>query len=162
MPTPRHVLILARILFVIGATGVVVLMLGPYQGLELRFGMTDKPAHAIAAFFATQALFAIAPRWRRLDLALAVLLGGALMEMAQGLTGRSMSMTDFAADALGVGVALMPGLIEQLRYHVRRSPNVSFADLRRVDRRKPRRRTKAGGEQPQTPAVARTRGLSPH
>lgn len=51
-----------------------------------------------------------------------------------------MCFGDFAADALGVVVALMPGLIEQLRYHARRSPDVSFSDLRKRDRRRSRRR----------------------
>lgn len=140
MLTPRHALFLLRLLAVAGTVGLVILLLGPYQGLELRFGMTDKPAHAIAAFFFTQALFMVAPGWRRLDLALIVLLLGALVEVAQGATGRSMSISDFAADGLGVSVALVPGLIEQLRRHVRTSPDVAFAEIRKGDRRQSRGR----------------------
>lgn len=111
-------------------------MLGPFQGLEHVFGLTDKPAHAIAAFAVTQILFAVAPRRRRTDLAVVMLVFGVLTELAQGLTGRSMFLADFSADALGIGIALLPGMIEQLRRLVRTSPDATFASLAWADRRR--------------------------
>jgi len=160
MLTPRCLLVLLRIVAFASAVGLAILMLGPYQGLEIEFGLSDKPAHAIAAFFVAQGLFLVAPRWRRLDLALIVLLSGAVIEVAQALTGRSMSLSDFAADVLGIAVALMPGAIEQLRRHVRQSPDVAFANIRKGDRRQSRKRrpraySAAGGGSPRAQNTAR-------
>lgn len=140
MLTPRRVLAALRIAFVVGSVGLMVLLLGPFQGLEHVFGLTDKPAHAIASFAVAQALFAIAPRWRRTDLAMIMLVFAIATELAQGLTGRSMSISDFGADALGIGVALIPGMIEQLRRLVRKFPDASFASIAKGDRRKNRPR----------------------
>ena len=134
--TPRRIVLLLRIVAVACGMGMVVLMLGPFQGLERVFGLGDKPAHAVAFFCVATGLFAIVPNWRRGDIALGVLLLGVLSEGLQGLTGRSMSLTDFMADASGVLIALIPGWIERLRLLARTHPDAGFAEIRAADRRK--------------------------
>lgn len=131
-------LILCRIATVLAAAALTGLMLGPFQGLEARLGFTDLQAHALAFFALTLLMFLVAPRWRRGDLAIAVLSFGVLVEMAQGLTGRSMSLADLAADALGVATALAPGLIEQFRRAVRMRPEQPVFSTGPTDRRRRR------------------------
>ena len=114
------------------------LMLGPFQGLERAFGLSDKAAHAIAFFAATTGLFLIAPGWRRSDIALGAAGFGVAIEALQGLTGRSMSATDVLADLLGIGVALIPGLIEQVRWMARAHPDLTLAEINAQDRRRTR------------------------
>ena len=102
------------------AAGAVVL-LGPFQGLEREFGLSDGAAHAMLFYLSTLGAFAAFPQRRRTDLALGMLALAALTEALQGLTGRSMSVGDLAADALGVAAAAAPALIERLRYVLRAS-----------------------------------------
>lgn len=142
-------LTLSRIATVLAAGALTVLMLGPFQGLEARLGFTDLQAHALAFFALTLLTFLVAPRWRRSDLALAVLSFGVLVELAQGLTGRSMSVADLTADALGVAAALAPGVIEQFRRAVRLRPDQPVFSAGPTDRR--RRRWAAHA--PSTPSV---------
>ena len=113
-----------------------MLMLGPFQGLELVFGLGDKPAHAIAFFCITMGLFAVAPNWRRGDIALGVVFVGVVSEVLQAMTGRSMSMTDLMADGAGTLVALVPGWIERLRLLARTFPDAGLTEIRAADRRK--------------------------
>lgn len=133
--TPRHLVNAARIAAVMCAVGLTVLLLGPFQGLERVFGLSDTAAHAIAFFFVTTGLFLVAPTWRRGDLAMLALGAAVLIELVQGLTGRSMSLGDVAADSVGVIVAMAPGLIEQLRWMARRYPDTALSDISARDRR---------------------------
>ncbi len=133
--TPNRLVALLRVSALFAAIGLTVLFLGPFTYLVDVFHVTDKDAHALAFFGVTVALFAIAPRWRRTDLALAALAFGVLIELAQGLTGRSLSVTDLMADGVGILVALIPGAVERLRHHVRTSPDSDFASIRARDRR---------------------------
>lgn len=135
--TPNRVVALLRVAAAASAVGLTLLLLGPFQGLEQVFHLSDKEAHALAFFGVTVGLFSIAPRWRRTDLALAALAFGVLIELAQGLTGRSVSLVDLIADSVGILAALVPGLVERLRHHVRTSPDVDFAVIRSLDRRRP-------------------------
>ena len=136
--TPRKIVRLARAGAAVSTLLLAFLMLGPFQGIEQAFGLSDKAAHAIAFFAATTGLFLIAPNWRRGDIALGAAALGVLIELLQGLTGRSMSMTDVLADFLGIGVALIPGLIEQVRWMARAHPDLTLAEIARQDRRRPR------------------------
>jgi hypothetical protein len=61
MLTPRTLQRCFKAFFAIAFASLMVVMLGPFQDLELRFGLTDKEAHAIAFFAVTNALFIIAP-----------------------------------------------------------------------------------------------------
>lgn len=133
--TPNRLVALLRVCALFSAVGLTILFLGPFTYLVDVFHVTDKEAHALAFFGVTLGLFAIAPRWRRTDLALAALAFGVLIELAQGLTGRSVSLTDLMADGVGILAALAPGMVERLRHHVRTSPDVDFARIRARDRR---------------------------
>lgn len=139
--TPRKIVRLARVGAAVSTLLLAFLMLGPFQGLEQAFGLSDKAAHAIAFFAATTGLFLIAPKWRRGDIALGAAAFGVAIEALQGLTGRSMSVTDVLADFLGIGVALIPGLIEQVRWMARAHPDLTLAEIAEQDRRRVRVRT---------------------
>lgn len=84
----------------------LILMLGPFGGVEAASGISDKVAHFIVfglILWSFGVLFLRLPRlWAAV---LAVALGGAV-EVAQGLVGRDADILDLAADAAGVAVAL--------------------------------------------------------
>lgn len=122
MLTPRRLTLTLRLLGLGASVSLAILLLGPFQGLEAAFSLTDKEAHALAFFGVTLGLFAIAPNRRRTDLALVAVAFGVLIELAQGLTGRSMSLMDLTADCVGVLAATLPGLIERLRFYLRGGP----------------------------------------
>lgn len=134
--TPDRLVTLLRAGAVVSAIGLTVLFLGPFTYLVDVFHVTDKEAHALIFFGVTLTLFAVAPNWRRTDLALVALGFGVLIELAQGLTGRSVSLMDLAANTVGILAALLPGLVERLRRYVRTAPDVAFADIRTTDRRR--------------------------
>jgi len=154
--TPRTLHRLSKLAFALATTVLLVLMLGPFQGLERRLGLTDKTAHAIAFFALANGLFLVAPRTRRTDLAGQVLIGGLVIELLQGLSGRGVSIGDFGANALGVAAALIPGYVERLRQQVRAHPDVPLRQLltqaRGVARASRRRRRRAAAK----PADAET------
>lgn len=95
----------------LGALALIGLMLGPFQGLEQRVGLTDVAAHAVGFGVITAALLLNLPRLGRLPAAaLALGLGGGI-ELLQAMSGRSASLTDLAADLVGIALvaALWPG-----------------------------------------------------
>lgn len=109
---------LARVCFCLAAVGLVVVLLGPFQGLERNFGLTDEVGHGFAFYAFTIGLFVVLPRFRRMDLALAALALAALSEVAQSITGRTGSFSDFTSDALGILCAVSPAIAERWRYAV--------------------------------------------
>lgn len=136
MLTPRTLITLLRLSAVICAVLLTTLLVGPFQGLERVVGLDDRIAHAMAFYGVTLGLFAIAPAHRRTDLALAAYAFGVLIELAQGLTGRSLSLSDLGWDGAGILAALAPGLVERLRHHARSSPDETFSTLAARERRK--------------------------
>lgn len=156
--TPRRLVGLLRLVAVAALLGLLLLLLGPPLGLEQRLGLTDKAAHAFAFFGVTVALFAIAPHRRRTDLALAALALGILTELAQGLTGRSLSLSDLAWNCVGILAALTPGLVERLRHLVRVSPDQDLTTLSALDRRRSRA---SGSLTPTIPDGAALGGRTP-
>lgn len=120
----RVTILHVRIAVAIGFVALIVLLLGPFQGLEQRIGLSDKTAHAAAFYVLSLALFAALPRLRRTDLALGLLALAAATEIAQTMTGRSGSFADFAADGAGVLVAVLPAMVERLRFLLNRAPSV--------------------------------------
>lgn len=98
---------------------VGILVLGPFQGAEQAFGLNDKEAHIIAFFGLTMMLHLAFPRIRRMDLALLVIVAGALIEVIQLFTGRSASVTDWLADVIGVAGATLPAYAESFRVYQR-------------------------------------------
>ncbi|MDC7692791.1 VanZ family protein [Asticcacaulis sp. DXS10W] len=119
MPRAEKAVLLVRSGLIALSLLVGVLVLGPFQGAEQAFGLNDKEAHVIAFFALTFMLQLAVPKIRRLDLALSVLLVGALIEIIQLFTGRSASVMDWLADAIGVAAATLPAYAETFRNYVR-------------------------------------------
>ena len=141
MLTPNHVVTTARAVLVAGALAVAVLTLGPYQGLEHVFGLSDKVAHALAFGGLLAVSFVAFPRMRRSDLAIAAVMLGASVEVAQLFTpDRSASLADLAADAVGVCVIHFASQIESLRALARQRGGARFSDIMAQDRRRGARR----------------------
>ena len=135
MTTPRQVVTLARILFAGFALVLTGALLGPFQGAERYIGLSDIAAHVLAFYVLTIALLSVAPRSRREDLALIIVVFAIATEVLQSLTGRSMSLGDFAADMGGLIAAMLPSYIDRLRYLVRTQPDLDFAIIAAEDRR---------------------------
>lgn len=141
MLTPNHVVTAAKAVLFVGAGTAVTLMLGPYQGLEQVFGLSDKAAHALAFGGLTAVSFLAFPRMRRNDLAVAAILLGASIEVAQFFAHRSASVTDLAADAVGVAVVYLASHIEAVRRDARERGAMDFADISAQKNRRRRRRS---------------------
>lgn len=116
--------------------GLLVIMVGPFQGVERILGLNDSVAHAIAFYGLSLMVFAVAPTWRRNDLAVAVFGIGVLVELAQGLMGRSASVLDLCANSVGIAAAVLPSFVERLRHETRRHPHSPVSELARLDRRR--------------------------
>ena len=119
-PNVLHV----RIAVCLGFAALSVILLGPFQGLETKLGLSDKTAHAAAFYVLSLGLFASMPRTRRTDLAFGVLGFAAATEIAQTFTGRAGSFEDLAADAVGIVIAVLPAMVERLRYNLNRAPEL--------------------------------------
>jgi VanZ family protein len=153
MLTPNHVVTLARTALVGGAVTAAVLMLGPWPGLEQAFGLSDKAAHAIAFGGLTALSFLAFPRMRRNDLALAAVMLGASVEVAQLFAiQRSASFGDLGADALGVAIIHVASHIESFRSMARKRGYLTFDEIAQQDRRRGRSRRPAMQPGIQTPA----------
>ena len=141
MLTPNHVVTTARAVLVAGVLTAAVLMLGPWPGLEQVFGLSDKAAHAIAFGGLAAVSFLAFPRMRRNDLAIAAILLGASVEVAQLFTAdRSASIVDLLADTVGVSFVYLASHIESLRDLARKRGAATFADIAAQDRRRGARR----------------------
>lgn len=126
---------LARACFFLAAVGLVVVLIGPFQGLERNFGLSDEFAHGLAFYAFTVGLFVVLPRFRRIDIALAGLALAASSEIAQSFTGRSGSFSDFTADALGILCAVSPAIAERWRYAVVHGSQASSKTMGRAPAR---------------------------
>lgn len=143
MVTPYRAVIAMRIVTSIAVAGLLIVTLGPFQGAESRAGLSDKAAHVIALYCIALLAFSTAPRTRRTDLALATIGLGVVIELIQGVTGRSLSLGDLAADGLGVGAALAPTWVEGFRQQARRRPHLPLGQIAKTDRRRRGKRIKA-------------------
>lgn len=137
---PAHFVTAARATLVIGSLTVAVLALGPFQGAERYFGLNDKAAHVIAFGGLLAVSFLAFPRMRRNDLAIAALVLGAGVEIAQLFGDRSASVLDWMADAAGVGVIYGASMIETVRKLAREQGDLTFSQIAALNRRQPRRR----------------------
>lgn len=137
---PVHFVAAARLTLLVGALTVAVLTLGPFQGAESHFGLTDKEAHAIAFGGLLAISFLAFPRMRRNDLAVAALVLGGAIEVAQILGHRDGNLPDWLADAAGIAVVYGAGMIESVRKMAREQGELTFAEIFAMDRRRSRRR----------------------
>jgi VanZ family protein len=137
---PSHFVIAARIMLLIGGLVVAVLALGPFQGAERLVGLSDKTAHAVAFGGLLAVSFLAFPRSRRGDLAIAALVLGAGVEVAQLFGHRSASLLDWLADAAGVATIYGASMIETIRKMARDHGGQTFAEIAALDRRRAARR----------------------
>ncbi|MBI1682518.1 VanZ family protein [Caulobacter hibisci] len=161
MLTPNHVVTIAKTVLFLGAATAVTLMLGPFQHLEEVIGLSDKTAHAIAFGALTSLSFLSFPRMRRTDLAIAAVMLGASIEIAQLFTHRSASFGDLAADAIGVGVVFLASHIEAVRRDARERGKMTFAEMAAQDQRRRRRRRDAAAAKPTTISAMATERSAP-
>lgn len=119
MVQPSRVPTLARL--ALGLTFVIcaVVMTGPYQTLESALFPWDKAAHFMAFYAVTSLAYLAFPRHRRLDLAIAMIVMGAGLEVLQAMVGRDAGLGDVLADAAGAFAVYAPGQIERLRQGAR-------------------------------------------
>ncbi|AZS21987.1 MULTISPECIES: hypothetical protein [unclassified Caulobacter] len=140
MLKPSHFVIAARGALLMGGLAVAVLALGPFQGAERLIGLSDKTAHALAFGGLLAVSFLAFPRSRRSDLAIAALILGAGVEVAQLLGHRSASLLDWLADAAGVATIYGASMIETVRKMARDHGDKTFAEIAALNRRRTPRR----------------------
>lgn len=137
---PVHFVAAARFTLLTGALAVVVLTLGPFQGAEGHFGLTDKEAHAIAFGGLLAVSFMAFPKMRRNDLTIAALVLGAAIEVAQVIAHRDGNVADWLADSAGILTVYGASMIETVRKMAREQGDLTFAQIAAADRRRGRRR----------------------
>lgn len=93
---------------------LLVLMIGPFQGVEQASGMSDKLLHAAAFGVITAAALVNLRDWSRVQVVTVVFLLGIGVEVVQGMTGRDMDMKDAVADLVGVVVVASAWFRRQL------------------------------------------------
>ncbi|WP_297506563.1 VanZ family protein [uncultured Caulobacter sp.] len=139
MLKPVHFVAAARLTLLGGSLTVAVLTLGPFQGAEAIFGLSDKAAHAIAFGGLLAVSFLAFPRMRRHDLAVAALVMGAAVEVAQIFAHRDGNLPDWLADAAGILTVYGASMIETVRSLARQQGQLTFAQIAARDRRRGRR-----------------------
>ena len=154
---PVHLVAVSRVALLLGSLTVTVLTLGPFQGAERIFGLTDKAAHALAFGGLLAVAFLAFPRMRRNDLALAALVLGGATEIAQIIAHRDGNFLDWLADAAGILIVHGASMIESVRKLAREQGDLTFAQIAAMDRRRIRRRPVVTfepgvGERPSTQA----------
>lgn len=145
MSRESKTLIFVRIGLCLVLTAVTILALGPFQGAEESFGLTDKEAHFGTFYGLTFLSLAALPRIRKWDVAVAALAFGGLIEVLQTVTGRDGDILDWVADSFGIAMAVVPMYTEGFRMWARgetRRPKRRRSDRRReaVDGRVPESR----------------------
>lgn len=99
---------LGIIILTLAILGLTVLLLGPFQGQESGFGLSDKEAHFLAFYTLTIIALNALQKIRKLDILFFVIIFGLFTEVAQFMTGRSMSIFDLMADTGGALAATLP------------------------------------------------------
>lgn len=83
---------------------LLVLMIGPFQGLERSTGLSDKIMHAGAFGLITAVALLNFPRLSRIQAIGLVSFLGVAVELIQGATGRDADVYDALADLIGAVV----------------------------------------------------------
>jgi VanZ family protein len=109
--SPSKILLSARLLTVFAGAVATVLLLGPFHAPD----GWDKVAHATMFYGFTLLALVCLPWNRKTDIIAAVIAIAAASEIAQGVTGRDMSLFDWLADAAGAIVAAVPVYVARLR-----------------------------------------------
>ncbi len=119
MSRESKTLLFVRIGLGLVLTVVTIVALGPFQGLETSFGLTDKEAHFATFYGLTFMALAAMPRIRKWDIAVAAIGFGGLIEVMQTLTGRDGEILDWVADSFGIIMAVAPMYSEGFRMWAR-------------------------------------------
>lgn len=143
--TPHRVMIWLRRGGAVAAMAAAFALTGPFHYSDLGLPFPDTVAHGLLFYALTLILLTCLPRSRTAELALAMAAIGGASEVAQAMVGREMSFHDFAGDCAGVLAAYAPVAVGRLRDLVRSHPHMSFAEIRRRDRRRGRRVSPAPG-----------------
>ena len=143
--TPHKLMQALRLGAALLALATPIALAGPFRYHDLGLPFPDTVAHALLFYGLTLAAFAALPRSRAQEIALAMIGVGMVSELVQTLVGRQMSLKDLAGDTAGILLAYTPIAITRLRELARTHPHHSFADLRRMDRRRVRRAVPAPG-----------------
>jgi VanZ family protein len=139
---PVHFVRRARLALLVGSLTVAVLTLGPFQGAEANFGLSDKAAHAIAFGGLLAVSFLAFPRCAAMTWIAALVLGGAI-EVAQLIAHRDGNIPDWIADAFGILTIYGASMIETVRKMAREQGELSFGQIAAMDRRRGRRQAVA-------------------
>ncbi|HVZ29118.1 MAG TPA: VanZ family protein [Asticcacaulis sp.] len=143
MSREAKTLLFVRIGLCLVLTAVTILALGPFQGAEQSFGLTDKEAHFATFYGLTFMALAALPRIRKWDVAVAALAFGGLIEVLQTMTGRDGDILDWLADSFGIVMAVAPMYTEGFRMWTRgeaRRPRRRRSERRQVEGRVPESR----------------------
>lgn len=136
--TPHKMMMALRAAGVVAGLCATAALAGPFHYADLGLPFPDIVAHGLLFYGLSMLMFSSLPRSRTADLAVALLVVGIISELVQALVGREMSLADFAGDAVGVTLAFLPAYLAQFRALVREHPHATFAELRRMDRRRDR------------------------
>jgi hypothetical protein len=131
--TPSKIVLRVRILTVFAGAIATVLLLGPFHAPQ----GWDKLAHGTMFYGFTLLALICLPWSRKGDIVAAVIAIGAASEIAQGLTGRDMSVFDWLADAAGAIVAAVPVYVARLRQVAQQAQEVAPDRRARSGRRTP-------------------------
>lgn len=138
--TPRHLVALARSACIVMLVALTAITLRDFEFLEGVFSPDpaaglSPAALSIAFYILSVVAFVATPRLRRTDIGIAIVGYGVSLQMVQGGLDYQLNGAGVLAVLLGVGSAVLPGMIERLRHDCRRHPYMSFADITRQDRR---------------------------
>lgn len=143
--TPHKLMNLLRAGAVLAGVCGFVSLSWPMRYADLGLPFPDTVAHAILFYGLTLVVTGALPRSRAFDVAMAFVALGVASELAQSVVGREVSFHDFFGDVIGIAAAYTPVAVGRFRELVRTHPDMTFAELRRIDRRRtsPFRRTPA-------------------
>jgi VanZ family protein len=133
--TPKKLLSGLRFAGILGGLAALIALTGPFRYDELGLPFPDTVAHALLFYGLGALMLGALPRSRTSDLLSALVGLGIASEVAQSLVGREMSLHDFAGDLAGAALVFLPVYVGRFRELVRTHPDITFADLRRMDRR---------------------------
>ena len=134
--TPHRLMMVVRAVGVLAALAALIALTGSFRYDQLGLPFPDTVAHALLFYGLGGLMLGALPRSRTSDLAWALVGLGVASEMAQALVGREMSLRDFAGDLAGVGLVVLPVYLVRFREQVRSHPHETFAEQRRLDRRR--------------------------
>jgi hypothetical protein len=101
--------------------------------VELQFALK-----ALSFYGMTLMLYAAFPHQRRTDLTVVALLWAVVLDLTANFLGAQRTSGWLVLDGVAVFCAYAPARTETLRRHVRRTPDKTFADIGRADRRRSR------------------------